>query len=70
MFISEAEVLILTVCTHTSYDKTRARFSFWCEVPGTKWGHVTHVLALKKKLIRVDNDIENYSGNCHHLFFV
>lgn len=24
----------------------------------------------KKKLIRVGDNIENYSGNCHHLFFV
>lgn len=37
--------------------------------PSTKWGHVAHVVALeKKKMIRVDNDIESYSRNCHHLF--
>lgn len=71
VFIIEAGVLIWTVYKHTLYYKTQA--PFFLLVYGTQYKVgtcSTRTCFEKKKLIRVDNDIENYSRNCHHLFFV
>lgn len=73
MFISRAGgVLIWTVYMRGSHYKTQVPF-FPFPVYNIRYKVGTRRTCgcfEKKKLIRDDNDIENYSGNCHHLFFV